>query len=352
MKPSYFYFDKRLLEREQILFDQARYFGHESLVDNYYTLPQDDSARVLIRNKNGIECISNVCRHRQAIMLNRSGKTANIICPLHGWTYDLEGNLTAAPHFDICPDKTLRKFPTQTWNGLIFYNNNVDIVSDLSNMNLAGHFDFSGYVFHSRRDHICNYNWKTFIEVYLDDYHVRPFHPGLGNFVDCNQLDWQFGSHYSVQSVGIHNGLKTPGTDVYKRWHKILMEYRRGKLPEFGAIWLTIYPNVMIEWYPEVLVISTLWPESPQRTRNIVEFYYPEEIAHFEVEFVEAHQAAYMETAYEDDEIAERMDRGRRFLDSIDISDYGPVHNPMELGLDYFYKYYDAYIKQDWQDKL
>jgi len=55
MKPSYYYFDDRILEREQVLFEQARYLGHELLVDNYYTLPQDDSGRVLIRNKNGIE---------------------------------------------------------------------------------------------------------------------------------------------------------------------------------------------------------------------------------------------------------------------------------------------------------
>ena len=43
----------------------------------------------------------------------------------------------------------------------------------------------------------------------------------------------------------------------------------------------------------------------------MVEFYYPEEIALFEREFVEAEQAAYLETASEDDEIAERMDAGR-----------------------------------------
>jgi choline monooxygenase len=130
------------------------------------------------------------------------------------------------------------------------------------------------------------------------------------------------------------------------------MDYRNGAPPEFGAIWLTIYPNVMVEWYPEVLVVSTLWPESPQRTRNIVEFYYPEEICHFEADFVEAHQAAYMETAYEDDEIAERMDQGRRFLNSQGTDDYGPVHDPMELGLDYFYQYSDRLVRGGWQDKI
>jgi hypothetical protein len=46
----------------------------------------------------------------------------------------------------------------------------------------------------------------------------------------------------------------------------------------------------------------------------MVEFYYPEEITAFEREFVEAQQAAYMETCIEDDEIGERMDAGRKAL--------------------------------------
>ena len=279
--------------------------------------------------------------------MNRSGSAANIVCPLHGWTYDLEGKLVGAPHFDPCPNRDLQKFSTQSWQGMYFEQGLADLTTDLNSMRLGKYFDFTGYAFHSRKEHICNYNWKTFIEVYMDDYHVVPFHPGLGNFVDCNKLDWQFGSWYSVQSVGINNQLKTPGTPVYKRWHKALLNYRRGAQPDHGAIWLTIYPNVMVEWYPEVLVISTLWPESPQRTRNIVEFFYPEEITHFEADFVDAHQAAYMETYEEDDEIAERMDRGRQQLYRRGANDYGPIHDPMELGLEYFYQYYDQFIKKD-----
>ena len=348
MKPSSYYFQDTIFDKEQTLFRHNRYLGHELLVNNYYTLPQDDEARVLIKNENGIECISNVCRHRQAIMLSRSGTASNIVCPLHGWTYDLKGKLIGAPHFDPCPEKELRKFPTQTWNGLIFEKKHFDLVKDLSTMKTANMFNFDGYVFHSRQIHECNYNWKTFIEVYLDDYHVKPFHPGLGNFVNCDDLEWQFGNMYSVQTVGIHNKLQTPGSAIYKRWHKTLMEYRRGNVPQHGAIWLTIYPNVMIEWYPEVLVVSTLWPESPQKTKNIVEFYYPEEICHFESEFVEAHQAAYMETCYEDDEIAERMDRGRKYNQTSNFDDYGPIHDPMELGFKHFHEYYDKYIKVFW----
>ncbi len=93
-----------------------------------------------------------------------------------------------------------------------------------------------------------------------------------------------------------------------------MLDYYRGEMPPHGAIWLIYYPNIMVEWYPHVLVVSTLIPRGVDRTTNVVEFYYPEDIALFEREFVEAEQAAYMETAIEDDEIAERMDAGRRAL--------------------------------------
>ena len=51
---------------------------------------------MLVRNQaNQIELLSNVCRHRQAIMLNGRGHTQNIVCPLHRWTYDLKASCSA-----------------------------------------------------------------------------------------------------------------------------------------------------------------------------------------------------------------------------------------------------------------
>lgn len=351
MKPAHFYFDDLILEKEQVLFKRARYLGHELSVNNYLTLEQDNEARILIKNNNGIECLGNVCRHRQATILSGSGVVDNIVCPLHGWTYNKEGILIGAPEFDPCPNLNLKKYETQSWNGLIFDTGAGNIVKELSEMNLANHFDFKDYVFHSKIVQECNYNWKTFIEVYLDDYHVKAFHPGLGNFVSCDNLVWQFGENYSCQSVGVSNQLKTPGTDVWGKYHKAVLDYNNGQVPKYGAIWLTIYPNIMVECYPHVLVISSVWPEGSQKTKNIVEFYYPEDIAHFEPAFIEAHQAAYMETAVEDDEIAIRMDKGRSFNNKTGIDDFGPIQDPLEIGYEYFYQYYDKFVITDWRDR-
>ena len=49
-------------------------------------------------------------------------------------------------------------------------------------------------------------------------------------------------------------------------------------------------------------------PRDTERCTNVVEFYYPEDIALFEREFIEAEQAAYHETAVEDDEICKTDD--------------------------------------------
>lgn len=87
------------------------------------------------------------------------------------------------------------------------------------------------------KHHQCNYNWKTFIEVVLEDYHVAPFHVGLGGFVDCDQLDWQFGEWYSVQRVGI-TSLSRPGTAAYRRWHVAVQDVYQGEVPPQGAIFL------------------------------------------------------------------------------------------------------------------
>jgi choline monooxygenase len=153
-------------------------------------------------------------------------------------------------------------------------------------------------------------------------------------------LKWEFAPWASVQFVGINNRLARPGTRTYERWHKAVLDYYGGQLPTLGAIWLTYYPNVMVEWYPHVLVISTLVPQAVDRTLNIVEFYYPEDIALFEPEFIAAEQAAYHETSREDDEIAERMDAGRKALHEMGRSEVGPYQSPMEDGMQHFHEFY------------
>ena len=348
------YFDAALFAREkELLFDAGpRYVGHELAVPNpgdYLALPQEGEGRALVRNaQGGLELVSNVCRHRQAVMLKGRGSLqgqgkghagGNIVCPLHRWTYSDQGQLLGAPHFAHDPCLNLNNYRLRSWNGLLFEDNGRDVAADLRGMSEAANLSFDGYTLDHVELHECNYNWKTFIEVYLEDYHVGPFHPGLGNFVTCDDLKWEFAREYSVQTVGVAPSFGRPGSDVYKKWHEVLLAYQNGERPARGAIWMTYYPHIMVEWYPHVLTVSTLHPVSADKTLNMVEFYYPEEIVAFEREFVEAQRAAYMETCIEDDEIAERMDAGRKALFERD-NEVGPYQSPMEDGMQHFHEWY------------
>lgn len=347
--PVNVYFDEALTQREiqQLFRPGPRYVGHELMVPNlgdYSTLAWEDEGRMLVRNQNGIELLSNVCRHRQAKMLNGRGNNRNIVCPLHRWTYDLSGKLIGAPHFTETPCLRLSATPLQNWNGLLFERNGVDVRHKLERLSVLQDLDFSGYMFDHVEIHRCDYNWKTFIEVYLEDYHVEPFHPGLGSFVNCDELRWEFGADYSVQTVGVNHGLAKAGTATYRKWQEQLLQFRHGATPRHGAIWLTLFPNIMVEWYPHVLVVSTLWPDGPQKTTNVVEFYYPEEVVLFERELIAAERAAYMETCIEDDEIALRMDAGRRILLARGENETGPYQSPMEDGMQHFHEWYRAQL--------
>jgi len=341
--PIDWYFDPRIYELEKrLLFDQGPgYIGHELMVPNvgdFQSLEWMGHAKALVRNAKGIELLSNVCRHRQAIMLKGRGTAKSIVCPLHRWTYALDGKLLGAPHFPGNPCLDLGQSPLVNWNGLLF-NGKRDVARDLRGMGVIQDLDFSGYMLD--RVEIDEYacNWKTFIEVYLEDYHVEPFHPGLGHFVNVSDLQWQFGEWYSVQTCGINKGLAKAGSPVYAKWHEALLRYNVGKQPPHGAIWLTYYPNIMVEWYPHVLVISTIVPRGTEACTNVIEFYYPEDIALFEREFVEAEQAAYQETAIEDEEICQRMTEGRQALYQQGISETGPYQSPMEDGMLHFHEF-------------
>jgi choline monooxygenase len=351
------YFDPALFQREMgsLFHGGPRYVGHQLSVPevgDYHALPQEGQGRALLRTPQGVELISNVCRHRQAVILKGRGSTlgqgssgGNIVCPLHRWTYSAgngspAGSLLGAPHFAQDPCLNLNNYPLQEWNGLLFEQNGRDVAADLAGMGPRADLDFTGMVLDRIEMHECNYNWKTFIEVYLEDYHVGPFHPGLSGFVSCEDLRWEFKDNYSVQTVGVANRLGKAGSPVYERWQNALLQYGNGKQPKYGAIWLTYYPHIMVEWYPHVLTVSTLHPIGPQKTMNMVEFYYPEEICAFEREFVEAQQAAYMETCVEDDEIAERMDAGRKALMRRGDNEVGPYQSPMEDGMQHFHEWY------------
>ena len=75
------YSDEALFATEQanIFKQSSTYVGHHKGVPNlgdWRSLSHENNGRVLVRGENGIELLSNVCRHRQALMLGDKPETS------------------------------------------------------------------------------------------------------------------------------------------------------------------------------------------------------------------------------------------------------------------------------------
>ena len=347
--PISWYLDDDVLEVEQrVLFDQGPgYVGHELLVPSVgdYLVPAWDEGWALVHGQDEIQQLSNVCRHRQSVILEGRGNTRNVVCPLHRWSYSLDGRHQAAPRFGYLPGRDLPKRSLQSWNGLLFAGPR-EVGADLASLALSDEYRFDGFVYDRTWVEEYSINWKTFIEFYIEILHVEPFHPGLTSLIDCDGFgpdNWEFGDNWQNQRLDPGNDFSTSKSDAYLEYQKLLVDYR-GAVPKFGALWLCLYPNVMVEWYPESLIVSHLLPRAAGHTTNVVDFYYPADVLRECPELVEAHQAAYVETAQEDGVIADHMDRGRRALAARGADDAGPYQHPMETGMAHFHDYLHRYL--------
>jgi phenylpropionate dioxygenase-like ring-hydroxylating dioxygenase large terminal subunit len=103
----------------------------------------------------------------------------------------------------------------------------------------------------------------------------------------------------------------------------------------------------MLEWYPFCKIISTVHPQGPEKCVNVVEYYYPEELALFERELVELHQQAYVESAQEDGEICQRMHDGRRVLYRGGGDAGGPYQSPSEDGMVHFHEFLRRHVEPE-----
>ncbi len=348
------YFDPEIYEQElSKLFGRGlQYVGHElmvPLVGDFKTLERFNHAQMLVRQADGrINLVSNICRHRQALMLEGAGALPNqrISCPLHRWAYDTDGRLLIAPQFPQNPCLHLASTPLFNWRGLLFSGDATDAALN-DDIPLAHYFDFSDYALDRVESVDYSFNWKTFIEVYLEDYHVGVIHPGLKKFVSCQNLEWTYGARWSMQTVGLNPQWGNSRSEAYQLWQAELNN-RHGRTSDaypFGAIWFTYYPGLMIEWYPDVLVISTIQPTGIEQCRNIVEYYYPADIVAHQRGLIAAQQNAYRETAVEDEVICIKMQHGRRALYQSGQNQVGPYQIPLEEGMQHFHQFLRQYIK-------
>lgn len=294
-----------------------------------YYLTRDESQRQL-------KGVVNSCLHRGFKLVperRRLSEGQAINCRFHNWTYARQGELLATPGFDREVKNCLRHVELSDLGGIFFETASIDSVDSIRELFEAEHVKdlwLDSYTFDQENVTFYQCNWRTFMEVYLDAYHHEHAHPkGLGKFL-TNDVSWQSGKEWAVNVVGI-----APASTVIPSfgWSKFNEQVRKvGWDKPWGALFCTIFPGLMLEFFPHTLVVSQLVPISNKMTANYLQIYYDETVAQ-DFDFQNAFSDAYSETAAEDGALQDLLEDGRMANWYYPAS--LPRHGLLEAGIDY-----------------
>ena len=265
---------------------------------------------LLIKNNNNkITAFHNVCSHRCLKLVDEKKNVGKIIrCPYHSWSYDLEGNLKAAPHiggnnkhkpkgFNFS-DHGLKGINIHIWHDWIFINLNgkakkfkeyakplikkfQDI--DFEKLKYAATLDFGK----------INTNWKFLIENFIEPYHVQ--------FVHKTTTNQPLKDHYTIVD-GICYG---SGVDVKQEDNK------NSSALSVTSRYLSLFPNFIIgTYFPNQIGVYLNVPISPGVTsqKRIIYTTDGKDMSKEESDIV---KKIWWSVHKEDHEMCERLQEGR-----------------------------------------
>jgi len=280
--PAPLYFDAEVFaaEKDAIFARAWNVVGHHDQVKNagdYFTTELVGEPLLIVRGTdNKLRGFYNVCRHRAGPPAEGCGSRKLFRCGYHGWTYGLDGSLISATEIDGIEgfrpqDFSLPPVRVEEWFNFIFVN--LDAEAKPLRETLAEvspqveKFPSAGMKLFERRNYEMNCNWKTYVDNYLEGYHLPTVHPGLNRELDYNA--------YVVEPYAGHVRQFSPirGAQTGDATPRRYAEARE----DLATDYFWIFPNWMLNCYPDNVSLNIVLPLAPERSLAIFEWYLPEE---------------------------------------------------------------------------
>ncbi len=241
---------------------------------DYITYELAGQPIMVLRDAEGVlRAQSNVCLHRMSTLLHGDGNARNIICPYHGWTYNLDGTLRGAAAMGknegFC--KAGMKLPEvqcEEWLGWIMVTLSADappLAEQLGEVEaLVGDFGMADYRQSFRETHVWDTNWKVLAENFMESYHLPVCHAatigGLSKLeeMECPPSHPAFNYHWILKDAD-----KLPIAVAHPQNTKLKGDLRR------TTFLLTIYPSLMITLTPGYFWYLSLHPEGSGKVRIV-----------------------------------------------------------------------------------
>lgn len=207
----------------------------------------------------------NVCRHRAGpIFWPGRGTCGKFLqCRYHGWVYDMAGALVRTPDFGDAAnfdraDYGLVPIRVESWRGLVFVN--LDraarpLAEALAPMAAEiAPFPLERFRFQGEASHEIACNWKTYVDNYMEGYHIPLLHPGLHREIDMKGYRVLVREGYCVHEAPSAEGAVHEGK------------------------WLWRFPNVVLNIYAHGMNVERIQPLGPRRTRLDYAYFFRDDL--------------------------------------------------------------------------
>ena len=283
--PGWAYFSQELFELEcETLFKTHWQFvchvNEAAEIGAYVTFDVAGERALVIRGHDGIlRGFHNLCRHRGSRIVPDARGVCNkaMVCPYHGWAYNLDGGLRGIANRDTFPPMQAEKWglkplEMEIWNGLVFIRFQAGPQPAVAEIlarfdDEIAPYDLANMVptDSNSMDDLLAVNWKSVRDVDNEGYHVRQAHPGLHQLYGDGYFDEPYANGTS-RSVGTFNEAYGHRWSV-RKYREILPEAENLPLHQRRQwIYFGMFPNFVLGLYPDSVIYYQEVPQSATQT--------------------------------------------------------------------------------------
>src|SRR5690606_81164 len=239
---------------------------------DYITAEVGNDSIVVLNDGNSLRGFHNVCLHRAGPVAQGCGRRKTMPCRYHGWTYGLDGSLLHAPEMQGVENfhrEDMHLVPVQVaqWGPLVFANLDgkapplAEVLEDVPQRVASFGCENMRYVTTKSWDIACN--WKVYVDNYLEGYHLPVVHPGLHKELDYDSYSVEPHRYFSIQHAPLR---ALSGSHPDRKY-----DPTKTDTPEAVYVWL--FPNVMLNVYLGQMQTNVVLPLSHDRTRVVFDWY-------------------------------------------------------------------------------
>ena len=294
--PGRYYYDPAIyaLEQERIFSQMWVCVGRADTISGpgaYQVVTVGRESIIVVRDREGVlRAFLNVCRHRGARLCTEAvgALKGSIQCRYHAWTYGLDGCLIGAPNVlahEQFDQAAFGLFPValEIWEGCIWLNlaDNPAPVADQLNAQIVRRFGsyapFARYGVENLKvgktiTYNLQTNWKLVLENFMECYHCAPMHPELCELLPGFRSGKAYIDTETAMLADTAEAFTITGKASRPPLPGLLAEDRRRY---YGEVLL---PNALLNLLDDHVVIHTVWPEGPDRTRVTCEWLFDPEV--------------------------------------------------------------------------